>query len=234
MAKYEGKDVSGGIQPYSALGTSAPLNELNTGDVLAESAPAEEGNSSRKESYAMNALLSASNALQQQQPAPMLPIPRLSFAEGGIASVATNPHADRPVMFGSIVPYAEDPAVAPSPDTFLGYGSVVPHTGTPTVAPSLDTLLGYGSVVPNMGKTYTEAPNSAVAPAQPTTVAAPQPTTVVPPAYIQSPITFPTTATPTDFSKYSINPTAALNMRREDKSPTFSVQDLYPFLNFDA
>ena len=223
MAKYEGKDVSGGVQQYSALGTSAPLNELNTGDVLEESAPAEEGNSSRKDSYAMNALLSASNALQQQ-PAPMLPIPRLSYAEGGIASVAKNPYADRPGMFGK--------QMSSLWEALNKAGMIDPNTGN---AYKPDHVYTEAPAAPSQPTTAAPSQPTTAAPSQPTTAAPSQPTTNNPsPAYIQSPITFPTTATPPDFSGYSINPTTALNMPRKDKRPALSVQDLYPFIDPNA
>jgi hypothetical protein len=94
MAKYEGDTNK--LRPYSALGETPPIDKTakdsplaapNTADVLEESAPEEDRGSSRKESYAMNALLSASNALQQQPEAPMLLIPRLSYAKGGIVDL---------------------------------------------------------------------------------------------------------------------------------------------------
>jgi hypothetical protein len=59
--------------------------------VLEETAPSEDTGSSKKQSYALNALLSASNSLQQQQQAPMLAIPRLSYAKGGIADLMDKP-----------------------------------------------------------------------------------------------------------------------------------------------
>ena len=102
MAKYEGKDSSEPMRPYSALGETPPIDKTaqasplaapNTADVLDETAPSEEGGSSKKESYALNALLNASNALQQQPQVAMLPIPRLSYAEGGIADLMNKPKA---------------------------------------------------------------------------------------------------------------------------------------------
>jgi len=100
MAKYEGNDTSDPLQPYSALGKTPPIDKVaqdsplaapNTADVLEETAPSEDTGSSKKQSYALNALLSASNALQQQQQAPMLAIPRLSYAKGGIADLMDKP-----------------------------------------------------------------------------------------------------------------------------------------------
>ena len=101
MAKYEGKDTtSDPLRPYSALGETPPIDKTaqasplaapNTADVLEETAPSEDTGSSKKESYALNALLSASNALQQQQQAPLLAIPRLSYAKGGIADLVNKP-----------------------------------------------------------------------------------------------------------------------------------------------
>jgi hypothetical protein len=99
MAKYEGGDASAKLRPYSALGETPPIDKTaeasplaapNTADVLDETAPSED-RSSKKESYALNALLSASNALQQQPQVAMLPIPRLSYAQGGIADLMNKP-----------------------------------------------------------------------------------------------------------------------------------------------
>ena len=103
MAKYEGDDASAKLRPYSALGETPPIDKTaqdsplaapSTADVLDETAPSEDTGSSKKQSYALNALLSASNSLQQQQQAPMLDIPRLSYAAGGIVDLlekAKNP-----------------------------------------------------------------------------------------------------------------------------------------------
>jgi hypothetical protein len=102
MAKYEGKDTSGEpMRPYSALGETPPIDKTaqasplaapNTADVLEETSPPEDTGSSRKESYALNALLNASNSLQQQPQVSMLPIPRLSYAKGGIADLMNKPN----------------------------------------------------------------------------------------------------------------------------------------------
>jgi hypothetical protein len=86
MAKYEGNDSGEPLRPYSALGKTAPIDQMNTADVLEEAAPPEDGGSSRQQSAALGVLLNASNALQQQPQAPLLPIPRLSYADGGEVS----------------------------------------------------------------------------------------------------------------------------------------------------
>jgi hypothetical protein len=106
MAKYEGDDASAKLRPYSALGETPPIDKTaqdsplaatNTADVLDESAPSEDTGSSKKQSYALNALLSASNSLQQQQQAPMLPIPRLSYAGGGIIDLVRKAKKPTPI-----------------------------------------------------------------------------------------------------------------------------------------
>jgi hypothetical protein len=107
MAKYEGKDTtSDPLRPYSALGETPPIDKTvqdsplaatNTADVLDETAPSEDTGSSKKQSYALSALLSASNALQQQQQAPMLAIPRLSYAGGGIVDLVKKAKNPAPV-----------------------------------------------------------------------------------------------------------------------------------------
>ena len=90
MAKYEGEDASTPMRPYSALGETPPIDQMSTADVLEGSAPSEEGGSSRQQSAALGVLLNASNALQQQPQAPLLPIPRLSYADGGEVSSIQN------------------------------------------------------------------------------------------------------------------------------------------------
>lgn len=107
MAKYEGKDTSSDpLRPYSALGETPPIDKTaqasplaapNTADVLDEMAPPQDTGSAKKESYALNALLSASNALQQRQEAPMLAIPRLSYAGGGIVDLVKKAKNPAPV-----------------------------------------------------------------------------------------------------------------------------------------
>jgi hypothetical protein len=79
--------------PASPLGTTdkgiaalAAESPLSTADVLEGSSP-EEDKASRKESYAIGLLSNAAQGLQRQGSTPMLPIPRLSFADGGIASM---------------------------------------------------------------------------------------------------------------------------------------------------
>jgi len=104
MAKYEGGDAADKLKPYSALGETPPLDKTadmsplaptNTADVLDETAPPEEAPSSRQQTYALNALIGATNAMQQPQAA-MLPIPRLSYAKGGIASLPKKPEKSMP------------------------------------------------------------------------------------------------------------------------------------------
>ena len=106
MAKYEGNDTSDPLQPYSALGKTPPIDKVaqdsplaapNTADVLEETAPSEDTGSSRKQSYALNALLNASNSLQQQPQVSMLPIPRLSYAHGGIIDVVNQARSPAPI-----------------------------------------------------------------------------------------------------------------------------------------
>jgi hypothetical protein len=107
MAKYEGKDTtSDPLRPYSALGETPHIDKTSqashlaapdTADVLEETAPSEDTGSSKKQSYALNALLSASNSLQQQQQAPMLAIPRLSYAGGGIVDLVKKAKNPAPV-----------------------------------------------------------------------------------------------------------------------------------------
>jgi hypothetical protein len=106
MAKYEGDDASAKLRPYSALGETPPIDKTaqasplaapNTADVLDETAPSEDTGSSRKESYAMNALLNASNAPQQQPQVSMLPIPRLSYAGGGIIDLVNKAKVPAPI-----------------------------------------------------------------------------------------------------------------------------------------
>jgi hypothetical protein len=106
MAKYEGNDASAKLRPYSALGETPPIDKTaqdsplaatNTADVLDESAPSEDTGSSKKQTYALNALLSATNALQQQPQTQMLPIPRLSYAHGGIIDVVNKARSPAPI-----------------------------------------------------------------------------------------------------------------------------------------
>lgn len=100
MAKYEGKDSSEPMRPYSALGETPPIDKTAQASPLAAPDTAdvlEDTGSSRKESYALNALLSASNALQQQPQVAMLPIPRLSYAHGGIIDVVNQARSPAPI-----------------------------------------------------------------------------------------------------------------------------------------
>ena len=87
VGKFEGREQQKALQPYSALGESEPQQPPAEG--IAEAIP----RSSRgREAYAINALARLSQDLQPQA-APMLPIPRLRFAEGGIVSLVDGPEA---------------------------------------------------------------------------------------------------------------------------------------------
>jgi len=85
MGVYDGKSEKDGS--YAALGTSAPIDSPDTADVLDESADKKERGTSSRESYALNVLLNASKGLDNRQQVAMLPIPRLSYATGGIAAL---------------------------------------------------------------------------------------------------------------------------------------------------
>ena len=78
-------------EPYAALGTSAPVDQ--------QAAPTEERadpRAARRQELALNTLLGLSKDLQQQEAPPaMLPIPRLSYAKGGIVGLV-EPVAPRP------------------------------------------------------------------------------------------------------------------------------------------
>jgi len=96
MSKYGEGEEGKSSEPYSALGESASISE----------AAADERRSSRKEAYALNTLMKASKELEQK-PAPMLPIPRLSYFRGGLVSlVAGNDEGSEenlrptPILFG--------------------------------------------------------------------------------------------------------------------------------------
>ena len=71
--------------PYSALGTSAPV------DQTAEAAPSQasreaDSGDERRRARALNTLLSISQGLQQDTRVQPMPAPRLSYAEGGIVN----------------------------------------------------------------------------------------------------------------------------------------------------
>ena len=74
-------------EPYAALGTSAPVDQ--------QAAPTEERadpRAERRQTLALNTLLGLSRDLQQQEAPPaMLPIPRLSYAKGGIVGLVEPP-----------------------------------------------------------------------------------------------------------------------------------------------
>lgn len=69
-------------EAYSALGTSAPLDQAAPMQEAAVDPRAE-----RRQAQALNTLLSLSKDLQQETRPQMLPIPRLSYATGGIVSL---------------------------------------------------------------------------------------------------------------------------------------------------
>ncbi len=90
--KYEGKAAQ--ARPYSALGETAKSEEPSTDEGIttlvkaSEEEAAKERGSSRREMYALNTLMGLTKELEQK-PAPMLPIPRLSFQDGGIVSLVS-------------------------------------------------------------------------------------------------------------------------------------------------
>jgi len=90
--KYEGKAAQ--ARPYSALGETAKSEEPTTDEGIttlvkaSEEEAAKERGSSRREMYALNTLMGLTKELEQK-PAPMLPIPRLSFQDGGIVSLVS-------------------------------------------------------------------------------------------------------------------------------------------------
>jgi hypothetical protein len=72
-------------EAYSALGTSAPVNEAASAAPTQETSVADSGDE-RRRARALNTLLSISQGLQQESRPQPLPIPRLSYAEGGIVN----------------------------------------------------------------------------------------------------------------------------------------------------
>tara|TARA_R110000868_G_scaffold71458_2_gene209285 strand:- start:155 stop:961 length:807 start_codon:yes stop_codon:yes gene_type:complete len=96
--KFEGRDAA--LAPYSAVGETAekPAAEPSPAEVLASSAvlsPPEENpyrETRGNDDFAEKLFLQAAQSLQQpRQQAPRLPIPRLSYAEGGIVDLVTKP-----------------------------------------------------------------------------------------------------------------------------------------------
>lgn len=98
MSRYEPQGQA--QQPYSALGTSEPVNE-RAAEAAQTAAASELGGGSRDERrqmQALNTLLGLTKELQQQEQPQMLPIPRLSYADGGIVSLVADqpPAPDQP------------------------------------------------------------------------------------------------------------------------------------------
>jgi len=102
VSKFEGKPATTALEPYSAVGETAgkPEASPSPAEVLASSAvlsppEAEERPYERaggKEDFAERLFLQAAQSLQQPRQQPrMLPIPRLSYAEGGIVDLVTKP-----------------------------------------------------------------------------------------------------------------------------------------------
>ena len=120
MSKYG--DSEGSSAPYSARGETAPLAE-------AAAEAAQDRRASRKEAYALNALMSASKELEQK-PAPMLAIPRLSYAKGGIVSLVDTAEDVRAAGRKSDTVLAH---ISPEQAYFLkrlgGAGTINPKTG---------------------------------------------------------------------------------------------------------
>lgn len=92
MSRYEASSKK--AEPYSALGESEPISERAAGmdeRASALAAASEESRAERKRMYALNTLVGLSQGLQQQAaPGPLLPIPRLSYADGGIVSLVAD------------------------------------------------------------------------------------------------------------------------------------------------
>jgi hypothetical protein len=72
-------------EAYSALGTSAPVDEAASAAPTQETSVADSGDE-RRRARALNTLLNISQGLQQENRPQPLPIPRLSYAEGGIVN----------------------------------------------------------------------------------------------------------------------------------------------------
>jgi hypothetical protein len=123
MSKYGEGEGGKSSEPYSALGETAPISETAT------EAAAEDRRSSRKESYALNTLMGLSKELEPK-PAPMLPIPRLSYAKGGIVSLVDTAEDVRAAGRKSDTVLAH---ISPEQAYFLkrvgGAGTINPKTG---------------------------------------------------------------------------------------------------------
>jgi hemolysin-activating ACP:hemolysin acyltransferase len=78
-------------EPYSALGTSEPIPEQALKDAAASAvmeAPEADRTSDRRRTSALNTLMSLTRDMQAEPEAPkLLPIPRLSYADGGIVGL---------------------------------------------------------------------------------------------------------------------------------------------------
>jgi hypothetical protein len=106
--KYEGGSKPAKVEPYSALGETASKEEASNeeGQGLGE-----DRRSSRREMYALNTLMGLTKELEGR-PAPMLPIPRLSFKKGGIVSLVEGEEPKK--EDGGIVDLVKAPA-GPTP-----------------------------------------------------------------------------------------------------------------------
>jgi len=84
-------DWNSRAQAYLASGKTPAAdspNTADTADILDESAPKKEKGTSSRDSYSLNVLMNAANNLGKREKVAMLPIPRLSYATGGIADLA--------------------------------------------------------------------------------------------------------------------------------------------------
>jgi hypothetical protein len=82
-------------EAYSALGTSAPVGEAAAAAPTQEASRAD-SRDERRQTLALNTLLGLSKELQQENRPAMLPIPRLSYAKGGIVSLVEPTDAPPP------------------------------------------------------------------------------------------------------------------------------------------
>lgn len=82
-------------EAYSALGTSAPVDEASAAAPTQEASRAD-SRDERRQTLALNTLLGLSKELQQENRPAMLPIPRLSYAKGGIVSLVEPTDAPPP------------------------------------------------------------------------------------------------------------------------------------------
>lgn len=87
MSKYEGGEQQN--RPYSALGTSEPVAEQAMDQAAMQSflEGPETDRTERKRMYALNTLMGLTRELQGGQTPRLLPIPRLSYADGGIVDL---------------------------------------------------------------------------------------------------------------------------------------------------